>query len=187
MATDLAEALARAGTPFHQAHQIVGRLVLESVRQRQETGRLDRRGVARIRAGIHARYGARCSIRGGHENARDSRRHRTGGGGARRWTRREARLAEMAPMNKTYRQGQILKLIRAQADPHAGRSGAGAEASQGIAATQVTLSRDIRELRLVKTPRGLPGDAPRGAGPAVLAAGRPSSCTTCCARRTWWC
>jgi argininosuccinate lyase len=31
VATDLAEALARHGTPFHQAHQIVGRLVLESV------------------------------------------------------------------------------------------------------------------------------------------------------------
>jgi argininosuccinate lyase len=33
VATDLAEALARAGTPFHRAHQIVGRLVLESVQQ----------------------------------------------------------------------------------------------------------------------------------------------------------
>jgi argininosuccinate lyase len=32
VATDLAEALARSGTPFHQAHQIVGALVLESVR-----------------------------------------------------------------------------------------------------------------------------------------------------------
>jgi argininosuccinate lyase len=32
VATDLAEALSRAGTPFHQAHQIVGRFVLESVR-----------------------------------------------------------------------------------------------------------------------------------------------------------
>jgi len=32
VATDLAEALARAGTPFHKAHQIAGRLVLESVR-----------------------------------------------------------------------------------------------------------------------------------------------------------
>jgi argininosuccinate lyase len=32
VATDLAEALARNGTPFHRAHQIVGRLVLESVR-----------------------------------------------------------------------------------------------------------------------------------------------------------
>ncbi|MDQ6678206.1 MAG: argininosuccinate lyase [Acidobacteriota bacterium] len=29
VATDLAEALARAGTPFHQAHQLVGRLVLQ--------------------------------------------------------------------------------------------------------------------------------------------------------------
>lgn len=33
VATDLAEALARAGTPFHEAHQIVGRLVLTSVQQ----------------------------------------------------------------------------------------------------------------------------------------------------------
>jgi argininosuccinate lyase len=32
VATDLAEALARSGTSFHQAHQIVGRLVLESVK-----------------------------------------------------------------------------------------------------------------------------------------------------------
>jgi argininosuccinate lyase len=32
VATDLAEALARAGTPFHRAHQIAGRFVLESVR-----------------------------------------------------------------------------------------------------------------------------------------------------------
>ena len=33
VATDLAEALARNGTPFHQAHQIAGRLVLESLRR----------------------------------------------------------------------------------------------------------------------------------------------------------
>lgn len=32
VATDLAEALARAGVPFHDAHQLVGRLVLESLR-----------------------------------------------------------------------------------------------------------------------------------------------------------
>jgi argininosuccinate lyase len=31
VATDLAEALARKGTPFHQAHKLVGKLVLESV------------------------------------------------------------------------------------------------------------------------------------------------------------
>ncbi len=33
VATDLADALARAGMPFHQAHKLVGRLVLESVKQ----------------------------------------------------------------------------------------------------------------------------------------------------------
>ena len=33
VATDLAEELARSGVPFHRAHQIVGRLVLESVQQ----------------------------------------------------------------------------------------------------------------------------------------------------------
>jgi argininosuccinate lyase len=32
VATDLAEALARAGLPFHQAHQLAGRFVLESAR-----------------------------------------------------------------------------------------------------------------------------------------------------------
>jgi argininosuccinate lyase len=36
IATDLAEALARAGTPFHQAHQIAGRLVLASVEQNKK-------------------------------------------------------------------------------------------------------------------------------------------------------
>ena len=36
VATDLAEALARNGTAFHEAHQIVGRLVLESVRARKK-------------------------------------------------------------------------------------------------------------------------------------------------------
>ncbi len=38
VATDLAEALARAGTPFHQAHQLVGKLVLESVRAGKKPG-----------------------------------------------------------------------------------------------------------------------------------------------------
>ncbi len=33
VATDLADALARAGMPFHQAHKLVGRLVLESIKQ----------------------------------------------------------------------------------------------------------------------------------------------------------
>jgi argininosuccinate lyase len=38
VATDLAEALARAGIPFHRAHQLVGRLVLESVKQGKKPG-----------------------------------------------------------------------------------------------------------------------------------------------------
>jgi argininosuccinate lyase len=38
VATDLAEALARGGTPFHQAHKIAGRLVLESIRTGKQPG-----------------------------------------------------------------------------------------------------------------------------------------------------
>jgi transcriptional regulator of arginine metabolism len=56
-------------------------------------------------------------------------------------------------MNKSYRHGQILKLIRTrrlrtQGDLARELKGA------GIEATQVTLSRDIRELGLVKTAEG---------------------------------
>ena len=36
VATDLAEALARAGIPFHQAHKLIGRLVLDSVKAGKE-------------------------------------------------------------------------------------------------------------------------------------------------------
>jgi argininosuccinate lyase len=36
VATDLAEELARGGVPFHRAHQIVGKLVLESTRNGQK-------------------------------------------------------------------------------------------------------------------------------------------------------
>jgi len=38
VATDLADALARAGMPFHQAHKLVGRLVLESVKHARKPG-----------------------------------------------------------------------------------------------------------------------------------------------------
>jgi transcriptional regulator of arginine metabolism len=56
-------------------------------------------------------------------------------------------------MNKAYRHGQILKLVRAQ-HLHTQEELADALRAQGIAATQVTLSRDIRELGLVKTAEG---------------------------------
>jgi len=56
-------------------------------------------------------------------------------------------------MTKSYRQGQILKLIRSKGISTQEEL-AGELKSQGIAATQVTLSRDIRDLRLVKTREG---------------------------------
>jgi transcriptional regulator of arginine metabolism len=56
-------------------------------------------------------------------------------------------------VNKSYRQGQILKLIRSR-HPHTQEDLAQALRAIGIPATQVTLSRDIRELGLVKTADG---------------------------------
>jgi transcriptional regulator of arginine metabolism len=56
-------------------------------------------------------------------------------------------------MNKSYRQGQILKLIRTRRI-HTQEELAQELKRLGIAATQVTLSRDIRELGLAKTPEG---------------------------------
>jgi transcriptional regulator of arginine metabolism len=56
-------------------------------------------------------------------------------------------------MNKAYRQSQILKLIR-QRQIHTQQDLADALHSLKIAATQVTLSRDIHDLGLVKTPAG---------------------------------
>jgi transcriptional regulator of arginine metabolism len=74
-------------------------------------------------------------------------------------------------MSKSYRQGQILKLIRSK---HVATQDELAEElrKQGISATQVTLSRDIRDLRLVKTREGYQEMAEEERGPAfpVLAA-----------------
>jgi len=56
-------------------------------------------------------------------------------------------------MNKNYRQSQILKLIRGR-NLHTQDELARALRALHIPATQVTLSRDIRELGLVKTPAG---------------------------------
>jgi transcriptional regulator of arginine metabolism len=67
-------------------------------------------------------------------------------------------------MTKTYRQGQILKLIRAKRISTQ-EDLAQELRSQGIAATQVTLSRDIRDLRLVKTRDGYQEMAPEETGP----------------------
>lgn len=56
-------------------------------------------------------------------------------------------------MNKIYRHSQILKLIRSQR-VHTQYELARALRTLKIPATQVTLSRDIRELGLIKTPNG---------------------------------
>ena len=67
-------------------------------------------------------------------------------------------------MTKSYRQGQILKLIRGKRI-HTQEDLAQELKDQGIAATQVTLSRDIRDLRLVKTREGYQEMAPEEIGP----------------------
>ena len=68
-------------------------------------------------------------------------------------------------MNKTFRQGQILKLIRAS-DLHTQEEVAAAlKQESGIVASQVTVSRDIQELGLVKTPQGYRQIRPERLGP----------------------
>jgi transcriptional regulator of arginine metabolism len=56
-------------------------------------------------------------------------------------------------MNKSFRQGQILKTIRDR-EIYTQEELARELAQVGITATQVTLSRDMRELGLVKTTEG---------------------------------
>lgn len=56
-------------------------------------------------------------------------------------------------MNKSYRQGQILKLVRSRS-LRTQEELARALRAMGVRATQVTLSRDIRDLGLVKTADG---------------------------------
>ena len=68
-------------------------------------------------------------------------------------------------MNKSYRHGQILNLVRSRS-LHTQEELAAALRLQGISATQVTLSRDIHELGLIKTPNGYS----QTAGPAASSA-----------------
>jgi len=69
-------------------------------------------------------------------------------------------------MSKSYRQGQILKLIRAK-HIHTQEELAKELKGLGITATQVTLSRDIRELKLVKTVDGYREMLPEETGPPL--------------------
>jgi len=73
-------------------------------------------------------------------------------------------------VNKTYRQGQILRLIRAK-KIHTQEQLAQELSSVGVTTTQVTLSRDIRELGLVKMPEGYRQvEQPSGPGLSTMAA-----------------
>ena len=69
-------------------------------------------------------------------------------------------------MSKSYRHGQILKLIRAK-PIHTQEELAQELKQAGIVATQVTLSRDLRELRLAKTTDGYQELAAEEAGPQL--------------------
>ncbi len=68
-------------------------------------------------------------------------------------------------MNKTFRQGQILKLIRSKRILTQEDLAAELKQASGINTTQVTLSRDIRELGLLKTSDGYRQLGPSTAGP----------------------
>jgi transcriptional regulator of arginine metabolism len=69
-------------------------------------------------------------------------------------------------MSKSYRQGQILKLIRSRSI-HTQEELAQALRKAGIQTTQVTLSRDLRELRLAKTADGYQELAAEEVGPEL--------------------
>jgi transcriptional regulator of arginine metabolism len=69
-------------------------------------------------------------------------------------------------MNKSFRQGQILKIIRSK-EIYTQEELARELQALGIPATQVTLSRDIRELGLAKTANGYRPMPVESAGPTL--------------------
>jgi len=68
-------------------------------------------------------------------------------------------------MNKAFRQGQILKLIRSRPVATQEELARELQRQYGIHATQVTLSRDIRDLGLIKTHEGYRQVVAAPAGP----------------------
>ena len=178
VATDLAEALARAGTPFHQAHQLVGRLVLESVRSGKQPADWTAEELQRFAPEFTPDMARLLDPREGMRS-----REIPGGTGPQavaQALRAGARApgAAMTAMSKSYRHGQILKLIRAKSI-HTQDELARELQQAGIAATQVTLSRDIRDLRLVKTREGYREIAARGEPAHRSPRWPPNFCTTC--------
>ena len=75
------------------------------------------------------------------------------------------------PEQKAFRQGQILKLVTAEAVENQ-ETLRRCLAQQGLRVTQATLSRDIRELGLVKTAEGYKPLGAASAAPSQPALGR---------------
>ncbi len=69
-------------------------------------------------------------------------------------------------MNKSFRQGQILNILRSK-EIYTQEELARELGQLGIQTTQVTLSRDMRELALVKTAEGYRRLAAEAAGPTL--------------------
>lgn len=69
-------------------------------------------------------------------------------------------------MNKSFRQGQILNILRSK-EIYTQEELARELSQVGIQATQVTLSRDMRELALVKTTEGYRQLAAESSGPTL--------------------
>ena len=86
---------------------------------RQTADRLDRRAAHCFRAGIHRRHGAPAGSARRNEDARTSWRRGTGRSRAKRsmTPKRGCATGGVSAMNKAFRQGQILKLIRSKRIP----------------------------------------------------------------------
>ena len=162
VATDLAEALARSRNAVPSGASTGGTPGARKRAPGPQARRLDRGGAGKIRSRVHAGDGATARSRRRNEIARSRGRHRAAGRGE--GAGRGARAFESdAGMSKSFRHGQIRKLIRAKKIPT--QDDFAQELKKlGIAATQVTLSRDIRELGLVKTAGGYKEIAAEAAG-----------------------
>jgi transcriptional regulator of arginine metabolism len=87
-------------------------------------------------------------------------------------------------MSKNYRQGQILKLVRSK-EIYTQDELAQALKALGIVATQVTLSRDLRDLRLVKTQEGYQELAADETSRSSKPSPETSSATSAALRTSW--
>jgi transcriptional regulator of arginine metabolism len=73
-------------------------------------------------------------------------------------------------MNKAFRQGQILKVIRSKRILTQEDLARELKEGFGVDTTQVTLSRDVRELGLLKTPEGYRHMGAASSGPDIAMA-----------------